>query len=48
MRIFVILCVLIIGVSGAPMLNNQATNEWELFKSVHRKQYATSEEENIR
>lgn len=48
MRIIVILCILVIDASGAPMLNDQASDEWELFKSVHRKQYATSEEENIR
>lgn len=48
MRIFVILYILIIGASCAPMLDKQRLNDWELFKRVHRKQYATNEEESIR
>ena len=48
MKICIILYILIIGASCAPMLNNQLLNDWKLFKRVHQKQYATNEEENIR
>jgi hypothetical protein len=48
MKIFIAICVLIVGTFCAPMLDNQVNSEWELFKRVHEKQYKTSEEESIR
>ncbi len=48
MKIFIAICVLVVGTFCAPMLDNQVNSEWELFKRVHEKQYKTSEEESIR
>jgi hypothetical protein len=48
MKVFISLCVLFVGAYCAPMLGNQLTNEWALFKRVHHKQYNTIEEESSR
>jgi len=47
MKVFISLCVLIVGAYCAPMLGNQLGNEWTLFKRVHHKHYNTIEEESI-
>jgi hypothetical protein len=48
MKVFISLCVLFVGAYCAPILDNQLSNEWALFKRVHQKQYKTIEEESVR
>jgi cathepsin L len=48
MKAVIALCVLFVGAYCAPMLNEQLNSQWNLFKRVHSKQYATVEEETIR
>ena len=45
MKAFIALCVLFVGASCAPMLDEQLSNGWTLFKRVHEKQYSSVEEE---
>jgi len=48
MKAIFVLCVLFVGAYCAPMLDEQLGNPWALFKRVHKKQYASVEEETSR
>jgi hypothetical protein len=48
MKIWIILCVFFVSASCAPMVDNQLSNGWALFKHVLGKQYKSLEEELAR
>ncbi|CAF3017585.1 unnamed protein product [Rotaria sp. Silwood2] len=48
MQTFIVVYALFIGAYCAPMFDEQLNNQWSLFKRVHKKQYASIDEEMTR
>jgi len=47
LRLAVAVCC-VLAALAAPMLDNELNGDWELYKSVHGKNYASSQEETLR
>ncbi len=48
MKVAITLCTLFISAYCIPMFDEELNNAWSLFKRVHKKQYASIEEEMTR
>ncbi|CAF3848095.1 unnamed protein product, partial [Adineta steineri] len=48
MKIIFALCLLIVIVYCAPIVDEQLNDSWTLFKRVYKKGYASNDEESVR
>jgi len=48
MKLLIAITILVVGISSAPVIDEQLNDAWNLFKQVHQRQYASLEEENQR
>ena len=48
MKFIVAICLLVVSVSCAPLVDDELNDAWTLFKRVHKRSYASIEEESQR